>query len=72
MSDVLLNRATRNAWKSLALAASICQAFKWTTDYCGLHLFKLLALESRDLSQAEKKIIVTKAEQIHKMSYGWK
>ena len=32
----------------------------------GLHLFKLLADESRDLFQAEKKIIFAKAEQIEK------
>jgi hypothetical protein len=32
-----------------------------------LHMFKLLAVESSDLSQAEKKTIFVKAEQIHKM-----
>ena len=37
-------------------------------DYAGLHLFWLLAVKSRDLSQAEKKITVAIAEQILKMS----
>ena len=34
----------------------------------GLHLLKQLALESRDLSQAEKKVAVAKPEKIHKLT----
>ena len=34
----------------------------------GLHLLRQLALGSRDLSQAEKKVDVVKPEQIHKIA----
>jgi hypothetical protein len=37
-------------------------------DYAGLHLFWLLAVKSRDLSQALKKITVAIAEQIKRMA----
>ena len=43
------------------------QFVKQQTDYSDLHLLQQLALGSRDLSQAEKKITVTKAEQTHKL-----
>ena len=38
-----------------------------SSDSGGLHLFKLLAVESRDLSQAQKKVNVINPEQIHKI-----
>ena len=42
-------------------------AQSWTS-LGSLHLFKQLAVESRDLSQAEKKVTVVKPEQIFKMT----
>ena len=39
-----------------------------TLQLGGLHLFKQLALGSRDLSQAEKKVDIVKPEQIHKIT----
>jgi hypothetical protein len=41
---------------------------KSNSGYGGLHLFKHLAVGSRDLFQAEKKVNVAKAEQIKKMT----
>ena len=43
------------------------QMWKTFWDLGGLHMFKLFALRSRDLSQAEKKVTVVKSEQMHKM-----
>ena len=42
-------------------------AQSWTS-LGSLHLFKQLAVESRDLSHAEKKVTVVKPEQIFKMT----
>ena len=40
---------------------------KDSMDLGDLHLFKQLAVKSRDLSQVEQKITVAKAEQIKKL-----
>ena len=58
--------------KTLANAVSIIAGIiscKWGLlgHLGGLHLFKQLAVGSRDLSQAEMKVTVVKPEQIHKI-----
>ena len=50
------------ATQSFSLLQEQCKALSIDSS------FELLADESRDLSQAEKKITVVKIEQIHKMT----